>query len=92
MWFYKGIVLTHLKKYSSAIQSFQKSLLIDPTNADCWYNIGCAQSLNKNVNDSLKSLKIAITLDKGFKKDLKTDKDLKNVRKSKMINELLLID
>ena len=46
-WLHRGMVLYDLGRYNDAIESYGKTLDIDPANADAWYLKGRAiQALN----------------------------------------------
>lgn len=88
-WGNKGASLVSLKKYDEAAECYDKSLEIDANFSRAWYNKACLESLRSNKEDSIKFLKKAISLEKTYNNDAKTDEDFDNIRNSKQFKELI---
>ena len=68
--------------FDTALKTLQKGIMLDPKNPHIHYNYACYYSLIGQPKVSLKKLKEAIEL--GFEqlKQIQTDPDLENLRKS----------
>ncbi len=71
-----------------AISVLERLLFTAPSDADCLYNLACCQARNRNFDDSLHYLKLAI--DNGFQDfdKINADDDLKPIRQLKEYNQL----
>ena len=74
----------YMKKsdFNTALKTLQKGLMQDPKNPHIHYNYACYYSLIGQPKASLKKLKEAIELGFDQLKQIQTDPDLENLRKS----------
>lgn len=84
-----AIMYAAQKEYDSALGLFKRMIALTPNNLDIYYNIACMYAGQHKLEESIKWLNKAI--DKGYDKwDLiKTDKDLANIRNSKLYKDLI---
>ena len=76
LYFRKGQALFHLKQYQKSIQAYDKALLINPNDANSWYNQACNLALyKKDKASTLKHLTKSIELNEKFKSLARKDKD-----------------
>ncbi len=88
-------VLLQLSRIYIRLRDYKKALKIDkkianlmPFDPISYYNLACDYSLLGDIENSLKNLKIAITLGFKNKNYIRKDPDLKNLRKSKRFKEI----
>ena len=67
----------------------EKALKKDPKSANNWYNKACALSLLNKIDESIHALMMSVSLDSKYKKLLKTDSDLQNVRNTELYKILV---
>lgn len=77
------------RKYKLAINDLNKIVSVDKKDACDFYNLACAYSLMNNINESLKMLKKAITLDKEYKTLARKDLDFRNIQSNKTFRKLV---
>jgi hypothetical protein len=53
---------------------------LDPVGSNIQYNIACTESILNLTDESINSLKKAISVDPYLKKTAKQDKDFKNIK------------
>ncbi len=75
-----GNVYLKESKFDNAIGEFERILALNEKYATAYYNIACALSLKKEVNNSLTYLGKALSIDKNLKEVAKTDPDFDNIR------------
>ena len=68
--------------FDTALKTLQKGIMLDPKNPHIHYNYACYYSLIGEPKASLKKLKEAIELGFDKIKQIQTDPDLENLRKS----------
>ncbi len=84
-----SIAHSDMQDYPRATEWLQKILLLQPDNADVYYNFACIYAKQNQVDESLSWLKKAV--EKGFNNWalLRKDPDLKNIRTSMYVRNLL---
>ena len=56
----EGEALAAAGKPGDAAQMFRNAIATDPTNADCWFNLGVVQEQMGNADESIKSFNVAL--------------------------------
>ena len=56
----EGEALAAAGKPSAAAEVFRSAISTDPTNADCWFNLGVVQEQMGNADESIKSFHVAL--------------------------------
>ena len=56
----EGEALAAAGKPSEASEKFRNAIALDPTNADCWFNLGVVQEQMGNADESIKSFQVAL--------------------------------
>ena len=76
-------------EFDKAVFQYKKSLSIQPNNPATYYNLACMYSIQNKVEKSLDFLKKAI--EKGYDNwdNIRSDKDLENVRGSSVYKKLI---
>ncbi|RJP80139.1 MAG: tetratricopeptide repeat protein [Desulfobacteraceae bacterium] len=79
----------YLHQFDVAIRIYQKLTLIFPDQAEVYFNLACLYSLQNNIPDAIDNLKTAVR--KGYDNYnlIKTDHDLKNIRKTSFYESLV---
>lgn len=85
----RGTTYAKLKKYDEAIVDFSRALELRPGHSYTLYNIACAFSLCEKPDEALDYLKKAVTQEKQFREDAKTDEDFDNIRKDPRFKKLV---
>jgi len=80
LWNERGLILLKEDKVEMAKQCIEKSIELDPSFPDPYYNLSCTYSLMKEVQPAITNLKKAIGLNPHFKEQAKTDPDFKNIK------------
>ncbi len=75
-----AIIFSIQNKYDKALSLFKQIVTLHPDSAETYYNIACMYSKKQNTEESIAWLKKAIK--KGYNNwnQIKTDKDLENIR------------
>ena len=85
----KGAVFIKLKQFNKTNTIIDKLLELDINYAKAYFLRACLKSVQLNILEAVKALKIALNLDKNLLNNAKTDPDLINIRESKDFKELL---
>lgn len=56
----EGEALAAAGKPGEASEKFRNAIATDPTNADCWFNLGVVQEQMGNADESIKSFQVAL--------------------------------
>lgn len=56
----EGEALAAAGKPGEASDKFRNAIAMDPTNADCWFNLGVVQEQMGNADESIKSFQVAL--------------------------------
>ena len=56
----EGEALAAAGKPAEASEKFRNAIASDPTNADCWFNLGVVQEQMGNADESIKSFQVAL--------------------------------
>ena len=56
----EGEALAAAGKPAEASEKFRNAIATDPTNADCWFNLGVVQEQMGNADESIKSFQVAL--------------------------------
>jgi len=68
MWTVAGGSLARIDRMSDAIAAFSKSVVLDPKNAQAWYNLGVLQEKSGDVKSATNSVMNAIQIDESYEK------------------------
>ena len=88
----RGIVYGKLERYDEALADFNRSIEIKPDNAGPLYDLACLFSLWGKTDDALAYLEKAISKDKKYREDAKTDEDFDNIRDDPRFKKLIETD
>ncbi|MDP1621046.1 MAG: hypothetical protein Q8M08_01775 [Bacteroidales bacterium] len=88
LWGMKAAALAQLGRYDESLTSMNKGIELSPNAAENFYNRACIYCLKGDKRNALDDLKIAFSMNAGFKKHALTDKDLKNLYDDKEFQEL----
>ena len=86
---FKGVVLCGQKSYDEALEYYHKAIEIEPKNAIAWYNKARLESLRKNLEESIKSLKNAIEFDHSFWEKAIIEHEFDNIRNTLEFRKLI---
>ena len=89
-WNNRGDALGDLGRYKEAIDSYDKSLAINPNAANTYYNKAFAYSLQNMIELALENLQRAIQLDpEKYREMSKTNSDFDNIRRDRRFQALI---
>jgi len=88
-WNWRGLVLCELGRFEDALGSVEKAIKINPKFGLAHYSKARIESLRKNTNKSIKSLKIAIKLDSEYRNLAKQNPNFDNIRQTKKFKDLV---
>ncbi|RJP80140.1 MAG: tetratricopeptide repeat protein [Desulfobacteraceae bacterium] len=85
------IAMIHIQKrdFNSAISLLQKIIKIQPDKADAYYNLACIYAIRNQAEAAITYLKSAMEHGYNNMKRIRTDQDLKNIRKTKYYQKLI---
>lgn len=78
-----------LHQFDTAISLYQKMTRIYPQKAEVYYNLACLYSIQNDISGSIENLKTAIQNGYNNFSLLRTDPDLKNIRKTPFYDDFL---
>jgi tetratricopeptide (TPR) repeat protein len=85
----RGKTYARLGRYDEALADFNRSLELKPDNPDTIYDLACVFSLEGKTDDAVAYLEKAISKDKKYREDAKTDKDFDNIREDPRFKKLI---
>ena len=78
----RGVLHLHNKKYSTARKCFEKAIRLKPDYVDPYYNLACVSAATGQMQQGLRYLGKAISMDPGVKGWAQRDPDLDPLRAS----------
>ncbi|HEX73700.1 MAG TPA: tetratricopeptide repeat protein [Dehalococcoidia bacterium] len=88
----RGVTYAHMERYDDALADFNRSLELRPDHTATLYNLACLFSLWRKTDEALAYLEKAISRDKKYREDAKTDKDFDNIRDDPRFKELVELE
>jgi tetratricopeptide (TPR) repeat protein len=85
----RGYTYLKKKKYDEAMADYKQLLSLKPEDASALYNLACVFSLQNKIDDALVNLEKAISINKKYREDAKTDTDFDNIRNDSRFKELI---
>ena len=76
----KASALIELQDWDKAVTCVDSAIESDPAYDDSWYQKARILSVQKNIEDSLDSLLVAVSLEKENKKRAKSENEFENIR------------
>ena len=87
--FYQGCSYLAIRELDKAKDYFDIALRIKPNDPATTYNMACLFSLQNDVDESVKWLRLALSLNPEYKKHISSDFDFNNIRSTKQFQDLL---
>lgn len=84
-----GVIHYKNQQYDAALKNYMNSIELNPLNDYAHYNLACAKSIQNNIQDALKHLQRAISLNPKYKKTALTEKDFNNLRNLRKFKKLV---
>ena len=84
-----GGLYTDLGRYEEALAADERTVALDPSSAEAWYNLGCSQSLLGRAGDAYRSISRAIELGFDDGEAMEKDEDLEFLRRGPLYGKLL---
>ena len=84
-----GVLYMGQKKRDRAVSMFSRAIVLKKDYVDPYYNMACLHAQNKEIDESLWYLKVAMTIDNSVKKWAESDPDLKNVTQSPAFKKIM---
>ncbi len=85
----RGVLHLHEKSYSAARKCFEKAIRLKPDYVDPYYNLACVCAVQGEVQQGLRYLEKAISMDPDVKKWAREDPDLEGLRGDPRFREIV---
>ncbi|MBW2708927.1 MAG: tetratricopeptide repeat protein [Deltaproteobacteria bacterium] len=85
----RGVLHLHKKNYSAARKCFEKAIRLKPDYVDPYYNLACVSAAGGQVEQGLRYLGKAISMDPGVKGWAQEDPDLDPLRGKPEFDEII---
>lgn len=75
-----GVIHYKRKEYKKALRKYVEAIKANPQNDIAYYNLACVNSIQHNVEEALKNLRKAVSLNPSYKQSGPTEGDFKHLR------------